>query len=302
METKYIKYFLQVCKDHSFSKAAQNLYISQQGLSAIIQRMENEFDVPLFQRSYHGAELTAYGDYVRGRLEEIWNIENDMQNILNSMKQDYISVLKVAVSFGVISSLPENYLDDFEKQYPKIQLQLTEYDDMECENALLQGHVDLGFTIAPVENSNLLTRTIVKDQMCALVNQKNLLSEKEKLNFCDLKDAAFLLLNNKFKIRQIFNRKCEMAGFIPNIKLETSELVLIHNFSRLNRGIGIGVYFIGNDLADVKAIPLADPECTWEVCACLLKDKTLTPAISAFWNYILSHPCFMPGRLSQNDY
>lgn len=296
METRHIKYFLQVCNDHSFSKAAQNLYISQQGLSSVIQRMEKEFDVPLFQRSYHGTELTPYGDYVRNRLEEIWKIENDMRNTLNSMKHGYVSVLKIAVSFGVISSLPENYLDDFEKKYPKIQLQLTEYDDAECENVLLQGHADLGFNIAPVENPDLLTHTIVKDQMCALVNETHPLSEKEELHFLDLKDAVFLLLNNKFKIRRIFDRKCELAGFTPNIKLETSELVLIHNFSRLNKGIGIGVYFIGNDLANVKAIPLADPECTWEVCACLLKNKTLTPAISAFWDYILSHPCYLPGE------
>lgn len=297
METKYIKYFLQVCDDHSFSKAAQNLYLSQQGLSSIIQRMEKEFEVPLFQRSFHGTELTSYGVYVRDRLEEIWRIENDMQNTLNSMKHGYVCVLKIAVSFGVISGLPENYLDDFEKKYPKIQLQLTEYDDMECEKALLQGRADLCFNIAPVENQNVLTHTIVKDRMCALVHEKHPLSQKEELHFSDIKDAVFLLLNDKFKIRRIFNRKCELAGFVPNIKLETSELVLIHNFSRLNKGIGIGVRFIGNDLANVKAIPLADPECTWEVCACLLKNKTLTPAISAFWNYIRSHSCYLPGEM-----
>lgn len=295
METKYIKYFLQICNERSFSKAAQNLYISQQGLSAIIQRMEKEFEIPLFQRSHHGTEPTPYGLYMRDRLEEIQKIEHDMKNTLNSMKQGYVSILKVAVSFGVISGLPENYLDDFEKQYPKIQLQLTEYDDAECENALLQGRADLGFTIAPVDHMGFHTHTIVKDRMCALVHENHPLSAKNEIEFYDLKDAALLLLSNKFKLRRIFDQKCELAGFIPNVKLETQELVLIHNFSRMNKGIGIGVYFIGNDLANVKTIPFADPECTWEVCACLAKKKTLTPAITSFWNYILSKPCASPG-------
>lgn len=292
METKYIKYFLQICHDRSFSKAAQNLYISQQGLSSIIKRMEKEFEIPLFQRSHHGTELTPYGVYVRDRLEDIWKIENDMKKTLSTMKQGYVSILKIAVSFGVISALPENYLDDFEKQYPKIHLQLTEYDDAECENALLQGSADLGFNIVPIENTCFYTHAIVKDRMCALVNEKHPLAQKEQMDFCDLKDADFLLLSNKFKLRRIFNQKCELAGLIPNIKLETSDMALIHNFSRMNKGIGISVHFIGNDLANVKAIPFADPECAWEVCACLPKKKTLSPAVTAFWNYILSKPYY----------
>lgn len=292
METKYIKYFLQICHDRSFSKAAQNLYISQQGLSSIIKRMEKEFEIPLFQRSHHGIELTPYGVYVRDQLEDIWKIENDMKKTLNIMKQGYISILKIAVSFGVISALPENYLDDFEKQYPKIHLQLTEYDDAECENVLLQGSADLGFNIAPIENTCFHTHAIVKDRMCALVNEKHPLAQKEQIDFCDLKDADFLLLSNKFKLRRIFNQKCELVGLTPNIKLETLDMALIHNFSRMNKGIGISVHFIGNDLANVKAIPFADPECAWEVCACLPKKKTLSPAVAAFWNYILSKPYF----------
>lgn len=254
----------------------------------------------MFQRNHHGTELTPYGIYMRNRLEEIWKIENEMKKTLNSMKQGYVSTLKIAVSFGVISALPENYLDDFEKQYPKIQLQITEYYDDECENALLQGRADLGFNIAPIENTSFVTHTIVKDRMCALVNENHPLSDKEEIDFCDLKDATLLLLNNKFKLRKTFNQKCELAGFVPNIKLETVELVLIHNYSRQNKGIGIGVYFIGNDLANVKAIPFADPECTWEVCACLAKKKMLTPEISAFWNYILSKPCYFPGEHIKN--
>lgn len=107
-----------------------------------------------------------------------------------------------------------------------------------------------------------------------------------------MKDVDLLLLSNKFKLHRIFNQKCEFDGFTPNIKLETIDMALIHNFSRMNKGIGISVHFIGNDLANVKAIPFSDPECTWEVCACLSKKKAPSPAVTAFWNYILSKPCY----------
>ncbi|MBS5704088.1 MAG: LysR family transcriptional regulator [Butyricicoccus pullicaecorum] len=296
MDTKYIRYFLQVCDDHSFSKAAQNLFLTQQGLSAVIQRLENELGVPLFERSTSGVALTPYGSYVRSQWKHIMEIQDATMSTLNSMRSGYKTVIKVAVSFGVISSLPPQYLDTFERLYPQIHLQLAEYTDQECEEALLQGHADVGFNIFPVDESIFSIHPVVQDYMCILAHESNPLSQLDRVSFKDLRDAKLLLLNNKFKLRHIFDKKCRAAGFEPQIALETMELILIHNFSRMNKGIGVSVYFIGNDLANVKAIPFDTPDCHWKVCACLKKGRAASPAVSAFWNYVLEQPCWLPSK------
>lgn len=295
METKYIRYFLQVCKDRSLSKAAQNLYLTQQGLSSVIRRLESEMGLPLFERSSSGMEPTVYGTYVRSQLERIAEIQENMMDTLHSMKDGYKTVLKIAVSFGVISSLPPDYLERFERQHPQIQLRLFECTDRECEKALLSEQADLGFTIFPVDESSFSCHMVVEDRMCILVREDNPLAQLNEVNFLNLKDVNLLLLNNNFKIRHTFDEKCRIAGFKPKIVLETMELVLIHNFSRMNKGVGVSVYFIGKDLANVKAIPFDDPDCAWKVCACLKKGKTVTPSVAAFWNYILSQPCWTPS-------
>lgn len=67
------------------------------------------------------------------------------------------------------------------------------------------------------------------------------------------------------------------------------ELILIHNFSRLNKGIGVGVHFIGRDISDVKAIPFSASDCTWEVCLITKKNRPFTTVMKCFLDFCYIH-------------
>ncbi|MCC8078676.1 MAG: LysR family transcriptional regulator, partial [Oscillospiraceae bacterium] len=71
LNIQQLKYFVEVCKCKSFSKAAKSLYISQQGISMAIMRLESEFSAKLFIRTSKGLMLTADGEYLLGCAETI---------------------------------------------------------------------------------------------------------------------------------------------------------------------------------------------------------------------------------------
>ena len=63
------------------------------------------------------------------------------------------------------------------------------------------------------------------------------------------------------------------------------ELILIHNFTKQNRGVGISVYFVGADIPGVKAIPFKGEDCLWEVCLITKKGRKLPPEARSFLKY-----------------
>ena len=186
MEVKQLKYFLQICKDGSFSKASKNLYITQQGLSKAIRNLEEEIDAPLFYRMENGSVLTEYGEYLKNEavyiVKELEKISDGIKKIANGNE----GRLKIGASFGVISAISPDIITDFRKVYPNIDLDIKEYPDSRCEDAVLKGEVDLGLTIAEVDKNKFNSKIIKTEKLCALVNKQNPLSKKSGIEFEDL--------------------------------------------------------------------------------------------------------------------
>jgi DNA-binding transcriptional LysR family regulator len=299
METKYLHYFLQICEDRSLSKASRNLYLSQQALSAVVRKLEEELQVPLFERSKSGMHPTEYGECLEEYARKIVRTLNETQDKINTLKSGHHDVLNIGMSFGVMSALPAHYINDFKQFHPEIELRFTEYQDTFCECSVLNEHEDLGFNIAPVDSELFSVRTVIRDKMCILVNEKNPFSQRTTVRFEELREEPLLLLNNNFKVRQIVNRKCREAGFEPRVELETMELILIHNFSGLKKGVGIGVDFIAHDMTHLRSVPF-EPECPWEVCFIAKKGKRRSKAAQSFIRYVEQFACFCPGQDSDD--
>lgn len=289
MKIQHIKCFLEICNYKSISKASKKLYISQQALSSAIKKIETDMGVTLFVRNQSGMILTPYGESFKEHATKMILQLEAMSMDFEQIRKKEKHILNIAMSFGVISALPEGYINNFKLMHPDIILNITEYQDIPCEQAVLNEHEDIGFNIAPVDESSFDSQTILKNRMCILVSKCNPLSQNDEIDFYQLKNENFLLLDKNFKLRHNFIKKCKESGFEPKISLETMELILIHNFSRLNKGIGVGVHFIGMDIADVKAIPFSNPNCTWEVCVITKKNRSLTPAMKCFLDYINTH-------------
>lgn len=299
MEIKYLHYFLQICENKSLSKASKNLHLSQQALSSIVRKLEEELEVPLFERSKSGMLLTEYGECLKEYAEKIVCMLTETHEKINALKSGYHEVLNIAMSFGVMSALPPHYIDDFKRLHPEIELRFTEYQDSFCERAVLNEHEDLGFSIAPIDSELFSVRTVIRDKMCILVNEKHPLALKSTVRFEDLREEPLLLLNNNFKLRQIVDRKCREAGFTPRVELETMELILIHNFSKLQKGVGIGVDFIAHDMAHLRSVPF-EPVCPWEVCFIAKKGIHRSKAAQSFIRFAQQFACFCPAQ-DHND-
>lgn len=291
MDIKQLKYFLQVCKHKSFSKAAKEIYITQQGLSKAISNLEEELQYPLFYNTTKGIRTTKYGEYLQKQSEHIVQEFDLILEGLNKMANINEGTLTVCFSFGVLNALPPDIISGFQETYPNVELIVKTYPDSICEEVVMNENVDLALSIGPVNGKKFNSTTIKTQYPCMLINEENPLSKKASIDFRDLKNEKFIILNEKFHFHHNFLNKCKESDFEPNIILTTSEIITIHKLSHLNQGIGVSVDFIVNDInySNVCSIPFTDRSFVWEICLITKKDRFVSHLVKLFTNYVMTH-------------
>jgi DNA-binding transcriptional LysR family regulator len=287
MDSKDLKFFLQVCKDKSIRKAASNLYITHQGLSKSLINLENEIGAKLFNRTRNGIELTQNGDIVLKYVEQILYEVECMNDELHQERNESVT-LPLACSFGVKSALSPEFLLAYNKINSKINLQVTEKPDLLVDEAVIEEKAAIGFTIGPVDTGQFDAVSIKKHDLYLLVHKSNPLARKDRISIFDLKDEKFILFNKDFRIRHLITRKCEEAGFSPNIVIEIPEVIMAHKFSHLNYGVAVTVDLFLGDFKhkDVIALPFEDEECVWEIYMITKKGIQHTPIVRNFMNFV----------------
>ncbi len=293
MNTKDLISFLQVCHDGSITKAAKSLYITPQGLSKIIINLEQELKIPLFYRTPTGLTLTEYGEILMERAKHIISELGDIENYFNNI-DNATGKLTLASSYGVIAAFSPEFLFDFRKKAPNINLKWWEYSDLRAENAVWNGEADCGLIKGPINSEHFDYKRIASYKSMVLVPKSHHLACKKQLSICDLKNENIILENSEFKIFHNLRAACKAAGFSPNIVFETTELSLAHKLCQQGLGFAITVDFAVEDmpLPDFAAIPFKDDGPKWEVYFVTVKDTKKSAAVKYFEDYITEYVRF----------
>ena len=259
-----LKCYITVCRYMSFTKAANQLLITQQGISKIISRMEEELDVPLFVRQNMKLELTDYGKLFLNSAIGILREYNSVTEQLAQMREQNVASLNIYLPTGMMHVFTLDAFSRFRDSYPEINLNLQQASDIECENALVSGKADVAFCAMPMD-TNVFTVHATKSQpVYFLVSRKNPLSRCRTINVSQLRDEQFITIDADNKCGDGFVSRCEQAGFTPKVYMRTADTHLIGELCRENAGIS---FYIGEpvDIPEGVAVIPEDPMNTWDV-------------------------------------
>lgn len=238
------KYVYEVYKEKSFSKAAQNLYISQPSLSARIKKIEDQIGVPLFDRSTSPLKLTEVGDIYIEAAKEIFRIERRVENHINNLTTLKTGHLSVGASNLFAAYVVPQLITQFQQRFPDIRIRITEGHTAQLETMLSNNYLD--FVIDNYRYDNILYN---KELYCTeniLLAAPKHFSVHEKLSEYQLtydsiknksylsnaspavplgafSDLPFIMLAPGNDTRLRGDRLCKRAGFHPNIILEFNQ-------------------------------------------------------------------------------
>ena len=238
------KYVYEVYKEKSFSKAAQNLYISQPSLSARIKKIEQRLGSPLFDRSTTPIRLTEVGEAYIKAAEEISQIEQQMENYINNLNTLRSGHLSMGGSNLFAAYVLTPMITRFKQTYPEVTIKLTEGNTDQLELLLSNNTLDFVIDYYHYDNA-LFSREFYCDEDILLAVPKhfgeNVRLARYQLSYKEIKqkrylrpdcpavplknfsDIPFIMLTPGNDTRIRGDKLCKEAGFHPNIVLELNQ-------------------------------------------------------------------------------
>ncbi len=273
MDTKAIRYFWRVYEERSINKAANQLFITPQGLSKIIRNLEEELGAELFVRTPKGMEPTESGVWLYAHcgpiLEKYDEILTGIQKIQSGEKK-----FTIGFSCGVLNVFPMHKLKQLEKICGNRKLVWDEQNNKEITGNVLTGKYDIGFVIGQVVHRELWVKELYSKNMDVIIYEGHPFYERNTLSVGELKDEVFITLNERFASYHNFVQRCQDFHFTPNILVKTMESQLIYRFCRQKLGLGIDVNIHEKDinLDHLKRVELYDA-IPWRISIIIRKDR-----------------------------
>jgi len=220
MELRQIIYFMEVKKTGKVSIAADNLYVTQPTITTSIKKLEQEFNIKLFERNHNGLELTEAGKtfdkHAIRILNEINKTYTDME-MLEAGNNVPLQINIPAVSCGMFYPLIYN---DFAITYPNINIQINDTFSYESIRRVVDEETELGICIYNKEFSEDLNFIeFAQGEIMLLVQDGGTLSKCATLSLNSLSDQLW-----------IFNRRI-------NSRQTATEITVLESFKRLGLDI-----------------------------------------------------------------
>jgi DNA-binding transcriptional LysR family regulator len=280
LKISQLRALIAVAEHSNFSEAALHLELSQSAVSHAIANLEEELGVVLLSRGRHGAHPTPVGERVIAKARQVLQLLEGIVQEANREKGLQGGQVRVAAFRSVATHILPSVIARFRHQFPGITVSITEFFDfVGVEQALREGHVDIGFTYLP-SGDEFETWELMRDDYIALLPPNSGL-RNVKINWEQL--AAYPLIvpsTNSCSLR-IRNhlRRSEYPLKIAYEVREDSTIV-----SMVQQGLGAAI------LPRLAAEPLPSGI---QVCSlpipleriigtAMLKEALHTPAVYAF--------------------
>ena len=225
MDIRQLHYFLVLCEEMNYTRAAQRLFLSRQALRQSISALEAELCGPLFLSAHHKLTLTDRGMSLQRHATPVVEQFQQMQAALRAEIQSAQPV-HIGISVALVPDyLPglETQLDKFRQQYPHVEMRFRLLDNDAVADAVEQGELDAGLVIDLGCAAPVLARTTLRaDPACLLVPRGHPFWDRESIPLADLRGQRVLLPSLRQDLFSPLWSACARAGFAPNAEIGPS--------------------------------------------------------------------------------
>jgi DNA-binding transcriptional LysR family regulator len=281
MEMHQVRYFLAVCEELNFTRAAEKCHVAQPSLTRAIKQLEDELGGRLFHREHSRTALTELGLAMRLYLNEV--AQQSAQAKVAAAA--HTALRRTPLKLGVMCTIgPGNLvglLSGLQDRYPDIELQITDADASTLYEKLLGGEIEAAIYCLPEKDDDRLhLMPLFREQFVIALAKRHHLASHNAIRVRDLNNERYL------------NRaSCEYANVARNIFMENGAKVQrVYRSERddwilamVAAGLGFGFLpqYCISDRDDLVVRPLVEPEIWRGVALVTVRGRPHSPALGA---------------------
>lgn len=266
MEIAQLHYFKTVAGMGSFTRAAEELHITQSALSRSVAQLEADIGFQLFERRKGGRlSINRNGRFF---LTHVTRILNSLENTVSAVKE--MSGLKQGIINIALSEaiFIKNVLYEFLMDYPDVRLNCRLQSNEQMREGLDNGTLNFAICKAPIIGADLTWQPLFEDAMTVMMPADHPLAKRQYIYLHELSQERFIISNLGFDMESFCSQMCNLAGFDPYIIYEGAGEDLAGMLVAAGLGVMITPYSVSYGVRDMKidvsnenrviSIPLAD--------------------------------------------
>jgi LysR family hydrogen peroxide-inducible transcriptional activator len=239
MEMHQLRYFVAVAQTGSFSRAAEQCYVTQPSLSQQIQKLERGLGQRLFERLGRHAALTDAGRFLLDRALAILTAAEDAERRLRDADESQEGRLSVGVLPTIAPYLLPVVLGRFLKHHPRVELTIHEDVTRQLLTAVAAGELDLALVALPVNSDRVQAEPLFSEPLFLALPRTHRLARRRRVTLDDCAEEPFILLNEMHCLGEQVLSFCRAHGCQPRIACRSAQITTVQALIAMNQGVSL---------------------------------------------------------------
>lgn len=204
--------FYTVAKRLSFTKAAEELYISQPAVTKHIRELEQQYHSKLFDRNGNKIQLTPAGLVLLNHSETLLSIYRTIDFDMNALLQKHKGLLHLGASTTISQYLIAPILAGFKKKFNEIELKLITGNTEQVEKALITKEIELGIVEGRSKHQEISYSDFIQDEIVLVCNKNHALAKTTALDPAALRNYHYVVREQGSGTRQVIDHALRTVG------------------------------------------------------------------------------------------
>ena len=237
-----LRVFHAVARHLSFTRAAEELKLTQPAITFQIRQLEDHFETRLFDRQRNRIALTTAGKTVFEYADRILELYRETEKTIHEMTGVTQGVIRLGASTTIGEYLLPRILSGYHQLFPNVQVRMTVHNTRMVVRKLEDATIDMGMVEGPVNNHNITVDPCIDDELLVILDPKNPLAKLDEISLVRLEKASFISREEGSGTRAVLEESFSKAGLPYNrlnmvLELGSTEAVK----SAVEGGVGFGI-------------------------------------------------------------
>ena len=286
---RQLRAFLAVARRGSFTRAAEDVALSQSAVSLSVRQLEDELGLKLLDRTTRQVQLTAIGSTLVATGSRLIDELDATLRELRDIGEQHRGRVVMACVPAVARSLMPKCVVYCANKWPSISLSIDDSAASEVIRKVARGEVEFGIASGEIGSADLLVQPLMDDPFRLVCRRDDPLAAKHSLRWTQLTGRRLVMLDNTSGSRQVIEAALSSTGTQVEVFLELAQPSSV--LGMVESGVGIAIVpqlaAPRSDDAVLATLRLVRPVVNRTILLLRRRDRSLSPAASAVWAALL---------------
>jgi len=285
LNLRQLEGFYLVVKRKNFTRAAEELNVTQPAVTIQVKSLEKSLNLKLIQQVGKRVRLTEAGELLNQYAEKIFDLVSDVDEKMRDFKKLMKGTLQIGTTKHYARYVMPYLLSEFQRRYPRIKAVLDEGNSEDIARSILEMKNELALISEINMGQKIKSNFFSTVEFVLVASSEHRFSQRKSISLRELNDEPVILREKGSALRAAILRKFHEYGIWPSMIIEASSLDFIMGYVKQNKGVS---FMIEPDIKEelekgiLKIIPIDEGSITLFTDFIYHNEKSLPPAAEAF--------------------